>query len=73
MKMATQRIEDNRLLSPTNPKKKTQQAIVDEVNELYGSNVNLKTANRMVQNGMVGVSPMKKVQLVRFRLTFGLL
>jgi predicted transglutaminase-like cysteine proteinase len=60
MKLATQRIQENKILSPSNPKKKTQQAIVDEVNQLYGSNVNLKTVNRMVNKGLVGVSPLKR-------------
>ena len=60
MKLATVRIKQNSLLSPTNPKKRSHTAIVEEVNEAVGSNVNVKTAGRMVLNGMVGVSPLKK-------------
>jgi hypothetical protein len=59
-KAATTRIRQNMMLSPTNPKKKSQAEIVREVNEAFGSNVNAKTAARMVKEGRVGVSPLKR-------------
>ena len=59
MKLATRRIFENDKLSPSNPKRKTHKAIVDEVNQTFGSNVNRKTAGRMVSRGLIGVSPLK--------------
>jgi hypothetical protein len=60
MKLATVRIQQNAVLSPSNPRKKTHGAIVAEVNKAVGSNINVKTAGRMVKNGLVGVSPLKR-------------
>ena len=60
MKLATVRIQQNSTLSPSNPKKKTHGTIVEEVNKAVGSNINVKTAGRMVKNGFVGVSPLKR-------------
>ena len=66
MKVATRRIHDNKLLSPTNPGKKSQRQIVEEVNAAFGSNINAKTASRMVKKGLIGVSPLKKGPIGNF-------
>jgi hypothetical protein len=60
MKAATTRVQQNLMLSPTNPKKKTQAVIVREVNEAFGSNENAKTVARMTKEGRIGVSPLKE-------------
>jgi hypothetical protein len=60
MKAATTRIHQNHMLSPSNPAKKSHAAIVREVNESFGPNVNAKTAARMVKEGRIGVSPLKR-------------
>jgi hypothetical protein len=67
MKAATTRIQqENLMLSPTNPKKKIQADIVREVNEAFGSNVNAKTVARMVKEGRIGVSPLKRGPMGNF-------
>jgi hypothetical protein len=60
MKAATTRIHQNMQLSPSNPEKKNQADIVREVNTAFGSNVNAKTAARMVRKGRIRVSPLKR-------------
>ena len=58
MKSATKRIQQNKFLSPS--KRKSQRAIVEEINGIVGSNLNSKTVSRMVRQGYVGVSPLKR-------------
>ena len=59
MKTATRRIQANDVLSPSNPRKRTHQTICEEVNNAFGTNINRKTAGRMVKQGHIGVSPSK--------------
>ena len=58
MKTATKRVHQNKFLSPT--KRKSQRQIVEEVNKAVGSNLNPKTVSRMVLDGNIGVSPLKR-------------
>ena len=60
MKAATRRVEQNNVLANNNPRKKSLNAIVAEVNHLYGSNLSPVTVSRYVRKGMIGLSPMKK-------------
>ena len=58
MKSATKRIHQNKFLSPS--KRKSHRAIVEEVNTVVGSNLNAKTVSRMVRQGLIGTSPLKR-------------
>ena len=60
MKATTLRIHENSILSPSNPSKKSQRSIVEDVNAAFASNVDAKTVARMVKNGLIGVLPLKK-------------
>ena len=57
-KMATLRIQENSLLTPT--KRKSHSTICSEVNALVGSNVHPNTAGRLVRDGRAGFSPQKR-------------
>ena len=58
MKTATKRVQQNKFLSPS--KKKSHRAIVEEINSVVGSNISTKTVGRMVRQGMIGISPLKR-------------
>jgi hypothetical protein len=71
MKLATERIHANKQLSPSNPKKKSQAKIVQEVNQVIGSNINAKTASRMANQGLIEVLPLKKGPPRKFAVMSG--
>jgi hypothetical protein len=58
-KVATNRIKRSLELPVGDGNRKTIRVIVDEVNEVYQSNVNSQTAARYVRKGMAGMSPLK--------------
>ena len=60
MKAATRLIQRSRNLPDSHPAKKSNAAIVRDVNRQYNSNINVKTAGRYVRMGIIGQSPMKK-------------
>ena len=60
MKAATRLIQQSRNLPDSHPAKKSNAAIVRDVNRQYNSNINVKTAGRYVRMGIIGQSPMKK-------------
>ena len=60
MKAATRLIQRSRNLPDSHPAKKSNAAIVRDVNRQYDSNINVKTAGRYVRMGIIGQSPMKK-------------
>jgi hypothetical protein len=59
MKVATARIKRSLDLPAGHTEKKSIRVIVEEVNKVYGSNVNPQTAGRYVRQGLVGMSPLK--------------
>jgi len=59
IKIATQQIAATMELSPSNPNKKSQRQIVQEINEKMNTNVSHKSISRMVREGKIGVSPSK--------------
>jgi len=58
-KIATTQVAAAKLMSPSNPNKKSQIDIVDEINMRMGTNVSHKSISRMVRAGEIGVSPAK--------------
>ena len=60
IKMATTWIDKTRKLAAGDPKKKSQKEIVRQTNELMGTNISDKTVSRMVREGRIGTSPMKR-------------
>lgn len=60
IKMATIRINNMKDMSPSNPKKKSQAQVVRQVNGAMHTNISRKTVSRMVREGRIGVSPMKR-------------
>ena len=59
VKSATTQIKESMLMSPTNPKKRSQRTIVSELNDRLGTNMSHKSVSRMVRDGKIGVSPTK--------------
>ena len=47
-------------MSPSNPKKRSQAQVVRDVNEAMNTNISHKTVSRMVREGIIGMSPMKR-------------
>jgi len=60
MKSATSLIKANNELPKNDRNKKSINHIVRQANETFDSNVSAKTAARYVQEGMIGMSPLKR-------------
>jgi hypothetical protein len=59
-KEITARVAASRSMSPTNPKKQTDKAIVKEGNEKYGTSFTAAGISNNVKKGFIGVSPAKR-------------
>ena len=60
IKVATKQIQYSRNLPTGHPEKKSDIAIVKSINEIQSSNISVKTASMMVQQGRIGISPVHK-------------